>query len=152
MSGPRARTRARRAALQALYQWQVTGDPPRGIARQFLAERGLRHADAAYFQDLVENVPAHAAALDELLAPLLDRPVRQLDPVTRALLRMGAFELQHRPDVPYAVVIDEAVALAHVFGAEQSHRYVNGVLDRLARRLRPQHPERRRAREVEGGA
>lgn len=138
MNKPSARTLARRAALQALYQWQVTHQPPAEIEAQFLSPGRMRHADLPYFKDLLHNVPAHLEELDEVLVPLLDRPVRQLDPVTRAILRMGTFELRHRPDIPWRVVIDEAVELARVFGAEQSHRYVNGILDKVARAARPE--------------
>lgn len=132
----RARTMARRAALQALYQWQLSHQPPAEIEAQFLTAGHMGRADIPYFQELLRRIPAEVAALDDTLAPLLDRPVGQLDPVTRSILRIGAFELKHRPDVPWRVVIDEAVELARVFGAEQSHRYVNGVLDAVARKLR----------------
>jgi N utilization substance protein B len=132
----RARTMARRAALQALYQWQLSHQPPAEIEAQFLAAGHMGRADIPYFQELLRRIPAEVAALDDTLAPLLDRPVGQLDPVTRSILRIGVFELKYRPDVPWRVVIDEAVELARVFGAEQSHRYVNGVLDAVARKLR----------------
>lgn len=138
MSTPasRARSRARRAAMQALYQWQMTGQDADEIAAQFDAEKSLAHADRDYFLDLLRGVPRAVASLDARLEPLLDRPVAQLDGVERAILRIGAYELASRHDVPWRVVIDEAVNLAHRFGAEQSHRYVNGILDGLARRTR----------------
>lgn len=128
-----ARTRARRAALQALYQWQLTGEEPYCIERQFLSERPMGKADVVYFRELLSNVPKHVDALDAALIGLLDRPLAQVDPVERAILRMAAYELKSRPDVPWRTVITEAVKLAKTFGAEQSHRYVNGVLDKLAR-------------------
>lgn len=128
-----ARTWARRAALQALYQWQLTGEEPYFIEKQFLSERPMGKADLIYFRDLLSNIPKHVVALDAALRGLLDRPIEQLDPVERAILRIGAYELKSRPDVPWRTVITEAVKLAKVFGAEQSHRYVNGVLDKLAR-------------------
>jgi N utilization substance protein B len=130
-----ARSWARRAALQALYQWQLTGEEPYCIEEQFLTERPMGKADVIYFKDLLSNIPKHVAVLDAALRNLLDRPIEQLDPVERAILRIGAYELRSRPDVPWRTVITEAVKLAKVFGAEQSHRYVNGVLDRLARSL-----------------
>ena len=130
------RSRARRAALQALYQWQMTADPPATICAQFREQASWRRVDEDLFAALVHGVPEHVDALDAHLAPLLDRPVAQLDPVERAILRMGAFELTHRDDVPWRVVINECVELAREFGAEQSHRYVNGILDNLARRTR----------------
>ncbi|NIR28687.1 MAG: transcription antitermination factor NusB [Gammaproteobacteria bacterium] len=142
MTKPSARTLARRAALQALYQWQVTQQPTVEIEVQFLTGGRMRRADIPYFKDLLHNIPVHVAELDQMLGPLLDRPVRQLDPVTRAILRMGTFELRYRRDIPWRVVIDEAVELARFFGAEQSHRYVNGILDKLARAVRAEESSR----------
>lgn len=143
------RTRARRSALQALYQWQVSHAPPEEIERQFLAEQNMRGADLDYFRALLHGVPPEVEALDRVLAPVLDRPVAQVDPVSRAILRLATFELLHRADVPWRVIIDEAIELARVFGAEQSHRYVNGILDRIARGLRP--PETDPGSKVAGG-
>lgn len=130
---PAARSRARQAALQALYQWQLTGEEPQHIASQFLTERPMGKADLDYFQDLLSNVPKQIVALDAALTHALDRPLAQVDPVERAILRIGAYELRSRPDVPWRTVITEAVKLAKIFGAEQSHRYINAVLDKLAR-------------------
>jgi len=139
----RNRTRARRAALQALYQWQLTGEDPREVVAQFVSERPMGDVDLEYFHLLLESIPAELEALDHALAPKLDRPLAQLDPVERAILRIGAFELAFRPDVPWRVVINEAIELAKVFGAEQSHRYINGVLDRIAREARAAEVEAR---------
>lgn len=131
------RSNARQSALQALYQWQVTQQAPAEIERQFLEDLvDPNEIEVTLFHTLLHGIPAHRAELDQALAPLLDRPVEEVDPVERAILRLGAFELQHSPEIPYRVVINEAVELAKLFGAEQGHRYVNGVLDRLARRLR----------------
>ncbi|MBK1726018.1 transcription antitermination factor NusB [Halorhodospira neutriphila] len=126
----RRRSRARGKLVQALYQHLVTGQEPGEIERQFLAA-GLGDVDVAYFRELIYAVAAAAEPLDARLERLLDRPLVQLDPVERAILRLGAYELSERLDVPYRVVIHEAVDLARRFGAEQSHRYINGVLDRL---------------------
>jgi N utilization substance protein B len=134
--GQQARTRARRSALQALYQWQMAGQPLAEIEAQFLTAQDMSRVDVGYFHELLHQVPAHLSALDEALEPVLDRPIGQVDPVERAILRIGAYELGHRLEVPWRVVIDEAVELAKMFGAEQGHRYANAVLDRLARRLR----------------
>ena len=131
------RSRARRVALQAIYQWQVAHQDLIDIERQFLASEETEGADRDYFHELLHRVPAELSDLDAALAPLLDRRIEAVDPVERALLRMGAYELLRRPDVPYRVVINEAVELAKVFGAEQGHRYINGILDGLARRVRP---------------
>ena len=133
----RKRSRSRRLGLQALYQWQVTGDDLGEIINHFLAENGGKAFEVDYFRDLVRGVPARLDELDQALEPFLDRPVEEVDLVERALLRMGAYELAAHPEVPYKVVINEAVELAKTFGAEQSHRYINGVLDKVARALRP---------------
>ncbi len=132
-----ARRRARRCAVQALYQWQVSGNDLNDIEIQFRAEPENQKADFDYFHELLHQVPAHADELDAALAPCLDRPIPELDPVERAVLRLCAYELMHRLDVPYRVVINEGVDLAKLYGADQSHKYINGVLDRLARELRP---------------
>lgn len=134
---PGPRRWARRCAVQALYAWQMTGQDPGRIAAQFLADEDLRKADPDYFQELVREVPARAAEIDAALEPFLDRPLAQIDPVERSILRIGGYELMQHPDLGYRIVINEAVELAKVFGAEQSHRYVNGVLDKLARAARP---------------
>ncbi|MEJ2576078.1 MAG: transcription antitermination factor NusB [Gammaproteobacteria bacterium] len=131
------RSQARRHAAQALYQWQVTADDVGAIVNQFLVAPDAGTFDAGYFRELVRGVAAALDRLDAELQPFLDRPVEQIDLVERAVLRIGAYELAKHPEVPYRVVINEAVELAKVFGAEQGHRYVNGVLDRLARQLRP---------------
>lgn len=131
------RRRARRRALQALYQWQFNDDSALSIIEQFLQEQNFEGVDAEYFQQLVRNVIAEGAALDEKLGPHVERIDSSLDPMERVILRIGALELLQRPEIPCRVVIDEAVELAHRFGAEQGHAFVNGVLDRLARELRP---------------
>lgn len=132
----RARSKARRCAVQAIYQWQVGGQAIAEVESQFLDEQDLEQADVAYFSELVHCVPAHAAELDAHMAPFLDRPVAELDPVELAILRIGICELAYHPEIPFRVVINEAVELAKVFGAEQSHRYINGVMDKVARGLR----------------
>lgn len=135
-AGNTPRSRARRAALQALYQWQMTNDPPDTIAGQFRDGASWQRIDEPLFDALLHGVPDNLDALDAHLAPILDRPVAQLDAIERVILRMGAFELTRDDDVPWRVVINECVELARVFGAEQSHRYINGILDNLARRTR----------------
>ena len=139
------RTRARQYALQALYQWQVTGQDIADIEGQFLEKEELAKSDVGLFVELLHGVPGNLRELDEALAPLLSRPLSQVDPVELAVLRIGAYELGHHLDIPYRVVINEAVELAKRFGADQGHRFVNGVLDKLARRLRraEQAPSRR---------
>jgi N utilization substance protein B len=131
-----ARSRARRRALQAIYAWQMSSSPVSSVIEQFRHEQDMQVADLEYFEDLVRGVEAHCAELDAGLVPFLDREIEQVDPIERATLRLGAYELKHRPDVPYRVVLNEAVELAKRFGAEHGHTYVNGVLDKLAREWR----------------
>jgi len=132
----RARNKARRCALQAVYQWQVGGESMGEIEAQFLAEQDPVQVDLAYFSELVQCVPKHEAELDAHMTPFLDRSIAELDPVELAILRIGICELAYHLDVPFRVVINEAVELAKVFGAEQSHRFINGVMDKVARELR----------------
>ena len=135
---PWARRRARRALVQAVYQWQMTGADAVAVTAEF--GEALSRADRDFFQELLRGVMNSAAELDSLLVPLLDRDVSDLDQVERAILRLGTYELAHRIDVPYRVVIDEYVELAKLFGAEEGYKYVNGVLDGLSHTLRK--PER----------
>ena len=132
----RKRSQARHHAVQAVYQWQMTGQDVADIDRQFLEEQDVTKFDIPYFRDLLHGVPGHLHALDEVLAPLLDRSIASVDPVERAILRLGAYELKYHLEVPYRVAINEAVELAKVFGATDGHKYVNGVLDRMARQAR----------------
>ena len=135
-----ARTRARRAGVQALYQWQMTGQSADEIEDQFMSERLAASGggvDVGYFQWLLHEGVRRHEVLDASYAEWLDRPASQLDPIERVILRLGVLELAERPEVPLRVVINEAIELAKLFGAEKSHRYINGVLDKAARRLRP---------------
>lgn len=130
------RHKARCSAVQALYQWQITRQPSNEIENHFLADNALDAADLDYFQHLVREIPVHAQALDARLAPHVDRDIGEVDPVERAILRLGAFELEYHPEIPYRVVLNEAVELAKTFGAEHGHKYVNAVLDQVAFALR----------------
>ena len=129
------RRKARTLIMQALYQWQVSRSEPLEIEAQFHAQNGGK-IDWEYFAEVFLQVPKQQAALEQHISPLLDREFKSLDPVERALLYLGAFELANRIDVPYRVVINECVELAKTFGATESHKYINGVLDKLAARLR----------------
>jgi N utilization substance protein B len=133
----RQRSRSRSLAIQALYQWQLAGQDVAAIINHFMLEQDGKKFDGDYFSELVRGVPARIDVLDAALAPCVDRALESVDPVERAILRVGAYELIEHPEIPYRVVINEAVELAKVFGAEQGHRYVNGVLDKAARALRP---------------
>ena len=129
---PVTRARARRRALQAVYAWQMSGGLVEQVIAQFAHEQAHEIADLEYFDDLVRGVVKHRASLDEALVGYLDRPVEEVDPIERAVLRLSAYELIHRPDVPYRVVLNEAIEIAKRFGSEHGHTYVNGVLDKAA--------------------
>ena len=131
-----ARRRARRALVQAVYQWQLADADSRQIEAEFLASGSLKKADKGFFTEILRGVLDKSSDLDELIEPLLDRKLKELDNVELAILRLGTYELNARIDVPYRVVIDEYVELTKIFGAEDGHKYVNGVLDKLARTLR----------------
>ncbi len=135
MSGG-SRNRARQAAVQALYQWQLTQQPPDEIESHFINDHELQGVDLEYFHRLVREVPLHLHELDDHLIPHLDRDIEEVDPVERAILRIGAFELEFHPEIPYKVVLNEAVELAKTFGAEHGHKYINAVLDKVASHLR----------------
>ena len=130
------RRKARHYGMQALYQWLMADAPLNDIEAEFRAEYDFAHVDLEYFQALLHGVPACVDELDATFEPLLDRGIDDLDPIERTLLRMGAYELKERIDVPYKVVINESVSLAKKFGATDGHKYINGVLDKAARQLR----------------
>lgn len=132
----RARNKARRYAVQALYQWQMTGQEVHAVVEQFALEHSMKDEEYEYFREAVDGVVLHRHELDDHLVPFLDRPIEAVDPVERAILRLAVYELALRPDVPYRVVINEAIELAKTFGAEHGHRFVNGLLDKAAARLR----------------
>ena len=134
MSG--SRSLARRCVLQALYQWQVSGDSPAEVVRQFQEERGLGRADKDYFRVLFGQVCERSDELTADLTPFLDRPFAELDPVERSVLWFGAQELQQHLDIPFRVVINEAVDQARLFGGEDSFKYINAVLDKMAAQVR----------------
>ena len=129
---PVARSRARRRALQAIYAWQVSGGTAAQIIAQFAHEQAKEVADLEYFEDVVAGVIKHVAAIDASLVGFLDREVELVDQIERGSLRIAAYELLHRPDVPYRVVLNEAIDITKRFGSEHGHTYVNGVLDHAA--------------------
>jgi transcription antitermination protein NusB len=134
--GTRARSIARKLAMQALYQWQMTAHEPNEITRQFVESDEFAGADREYFEALLRGCIKDKDQINTAITPFIDRPLDQLDPVETAILMMGMFELQSRPDVPYRVAINEAVDLAKRFGATDAHKYVNAVLDRAAKEIR----------------
>lgn len=130
------RHRSREFALQGLYQWQLTRADPATIARQLAEARGFEKIDAVYFRDLLEGAVAAAAELEREIAPHLDRAIERLSPVEHGILLLAGYELAHHPEVPFRVVVNEAVELAKAYGGTDGYRFVNGVLDKLAARLR----------------
>ena len=132
----RARSLARRLALQALYQWQITGQSGAELLNQYAQDEGYPEVDPEYFRELLHGVTGSAEALDAALGGYVDRPVAQLDPIEHAVLLIGLHELAQRLETPYRVVINEGVELAKKFGATDGHKFVNAVLDRAARGLR----------------
>lgn len=134
---PAARRKARHYGMQALYQWQMTKNSLKEIESQFLTDYDFGKVDTAYFHELVFEVPACVSELEDAFEPfLLGRLVAELDPIELALLRLGSYELLKRIDIPYKVAINESVALAKKFGASESHKYINAVLDKLAQKVR----------------
>jgi transcription antitermination protein NusB len=122
--------------MQALYQWQLTAQEAAEIETQIVGDEESRGVDGEYFGELLHQCIARHAELDALIAPYIDRPIEQLDPVEHAILLLGTYELKDRLDIPYRVVINECVELSKRFGATDGHRYVNAVLDKAAKVLR----------------
>lgn len=134
--GTRARSVARKLAMQALYQWQLNGLSARELIDQYLEDEASAGVDREYFEELIRGGLASQPQFGESIAAYIDRPLEQLDPVETAILMVGMYELCNRVDVPYRVVINEAVDLCKRFGATDAHKYVNAVLDRAAREIR----------------
>ena len=131
-----SRRRSREFALQGLYQWQLAGTDPETIAQQLSDAEGFNKIDAEYFQLLLTGAVAGAVEMEQRIAPLLDRAYKSLSPVERGILLLAGFEFEKCPEVPYRVVINEAIELAKSFGGTDGHKYVNGVLDKMAMQLR----------------
>jgi N utilization substance protein B len=135
-TGSRARSLARKLAMQALYQWQLTQQSAAEIKQQYLESEDSAGVDEDHFVELVTQAIGRHAAITGALKPFVDRPLEQLDPVEAAILMIGMYELQQRLDIPYRVVINEGVDLCKRFGATDAHKYINAVLDRAAREIR----------------
>jgi N utilization substance protein B len=131
-----ARRRSRELALQGLYAWQVSGGTAKALRSQLAESKGFDQADEKYFSRLLSGTIEQAAELESLIAPVLDRKPAALSPVEHGILLLAAFELKNAPEAPYKVIINEAVELAKRFGGTDGHKYVNGVLDKIARKLR----------------
>lgn len=132
----KAKKRSRKMAVQAMYQWQMSGLALNEIERQFCATNDMAKVDVHYFNRLIHDIPKQLSEIEQKFEPYLDRSIDKLNPVELAVLRVGAFELIFCLEMPYRVVLDEAIILAKLFGSQDGHRYVNGVLHNLAKDVR----------------
>lgn len=132
-----ARHKARELALQAIYQWQLTSDSLLDIELQFHEDNDMSKVDTDYFSELLHKIPKHLTEIDSHIEKVLDRPFQDLNPVELAVIRIAVYELIYRGDVPYKVIINEALQITKTFGASEGFKYVNGVLDKIAKELRP---------------
>ena len=147
--GQQAATRrmARHYAMQALYQWQMAGSSINAIEAEFHTDNDMSRVDVDYFHEIIHKVPEHLSDIDDIYQPfLVERSLVELDAITQSLLRMATYEFKFRIDVPYKVIINEAVSLAKKFGAEDSHKFINGVLDKTAVVVRAVEVKANRAR------
>lgn len=136
LTTPSARKKARELLLQSLYQWELAGQDIHTIEAQFYAEHNMDKVDREYYRELLHAIPADLDEVDTRYESLLDRRLDELDPISKSILRIGSFEMAERIDVPYKVVINEAVNLAKKYGPEDSQKYINAVMDKLAPRHR----------------
>lgn len=132
----KGRSRSRRAAVQALYQWSISAQPATEIITQFHEEGILEEADHKLFEKVVKGLIAEVAAVDQSVSPYLSRKIEQVDPVEKALLRLGTYELIYMPEIPYRVVLNEYINLSKTFGSAKSHQFINAALDRVAHESR----------------
>lgn len=132
----KGKRKARKLALQALYQWLMSGTELSEIEAQFRVANDMQTVDADYFCRLLHKIPAQLSPLEAAFIPFLDRPIHSLNPIELTVLRIGAFELLHCPEIPYRVVLDESISLTKSFGSQDGHKYVNGVLNNLAQQAR----------------
>ncbi|NMP32968.1 transcription antitermination factor NusB [Thalassotalea sp. M1531] len=134
---PTPRRKARELAVQAVYSWQLSNNEIADVEAHFLTENAKRRFDIEYFQQLFRGVTAKLSQLDEAIAPHVERPLDEIDHVEKAILRTAIYELSDCQDVPYKVIINEAIELAKSFAADDSHKFVNGVLDKIVKDFRP---------------
>lgn len=134
---PSPRRKARELAVQAVYSWQLSDNDIQAVEAHFLTENAKRRFDIEYFQQLLRGVTAKLTQLDNAIAPHVERPLDEIDHVEKAILRVAIYELSDCTDVPYRVIINEAIELAKAFAADDSHKFVNGVLDKVVKDLRP---------------
>lgn len=129
---PSARRRARECAVQALYSWALSGNTAEQVELAFVLDQDLEGVDKPYFGKLFRQTVENIETVDFAISPYIDRAFDELDPIEKAILRLAVYELRFESDVPYKVVINEAIEVAKVFGADESHKYINGVLDKIA--------------------
>ena len=132
----RHKRRARRLALQALYQWQMTAQEPYEIEAQFRAIKNLDRVDVTYFVSVFKGIIEHTEALDALFNEYLDRKINALNPVELAIIRIGTYELTYSPELPWRIILDEAINMGREYGSTDGHKYVNGVLNQVAHKIR----------------
>jgi N utilization substance protein B len=135
---PSPRRKARELAFQAIFSWQLSQNSANDIEVNFIADNSKRRFDIEYFQQLLRGVTSNVTELDLAISPYVDRPLDDIDHVEKAILRVAVFELKDCQDVPYRVVINEAIELAKLFAADDSHKFINGVLDKAVKLIRPQ--------------
>jgi len=135
---PSPRRKARELAVQAIYSWQISQNSVTDVEVNFIADNSKRRFDIEYFQLLLRGVTANLSDIDDAISPYVDRPLDDIDHVEKAILRVAVFELKDCTDVPYRVVINEAIELAKSFAADDSHKFINGVLDKTVKLIRPQ--------------
>ncbi len=135
---PSPRRKARELAVQAIYSWQLSQNAVTEIEVNFISDNSKRRFDIEYFQELLRGVTQNITAIDEVISPFVDRPLDEIDHIEKSILRVAVYELKYCVDVPYRVVINEAIELAKAFAAEDSHKFVNGVLDKTVKTVRPE--------------
>jgi len=135
---PSPRRKARELAVQAVYSWQLSQNSVTDIESNFLVDNSSRRFDIEYFQQLFRGVTSKVSQLDEAISPHVDRPIDDIDHIEKSILRVAVYELSDCTDVPYRVVINEAIELAKTFAADDSHKFVNGVLDKAVKLIRPE--------------
>jgi N utilization substance protein B len=133
---PSKRRKGRRYAVQGIYQWQLADNSPQSIYESMLVDVNVNKTDLPYMEELITKVPTHLEEIDQVLTPKLSRTLDEVDPVERAILRIAVYELLKHPEIPYRVVINEAIEQAKTFGAEDGHKFVNGVLDKVSADVR----------------
>ena len=133
---PASRHKARRFAMQGVYEWQLSGNDPFEIEARYRVENAMHKVDLAYFHELLQQTTRRALELDAVYASFLDRDINQLNPVERSILRIGCYELVHHIEIPYPIVLNESIELAKDFGATDSFKYINSILDEVAKKVR----------------